>query len=160
VGIRKSIGAQRWQLSMQFLSEAIVLSLIALILAVLMAELTLPLVRDLSQRNLQLPLFTDPLLLVVVLLGTLVIGILSGLYPAAYLSTSQPVKVLKGSIQTGQGKGRLRNILVVTQFASAIFLMIATIFAVRQLRYMQQRDPGFSTAQVVTVSLDNITYGK
>jgi putative ABC transport system permease protein len=160
VGIRKSIGAQRWQLSMQFLSEAVLLSFIALVLAAVLAELFLPFVRNLSQRNLQLPLFENLPLLLAVVGGTLVIGILSGLYPAAYLSSFQPVKVLKGSIQTGKSKGRLRNILVVTQFASAVFLMIATIFAVKQLRYMQQRDPGFSTAQVVTVPLDDITSRK
>jgi putative ABC transport system permease protein len=160
VGIRKSIGAQRWQLSMQFLSEAVLLSFIALAMAIVLAKIFLPFVRDLSQRNLQLPLFENLPLLLAVLGGTLVIGVLSGLYPAAYLSSFQPVKVLKGSIQTGRSKGNLRNILVVTQFASAVFLMIATIFAVRQLRYMQQRDPGFSTAQVVTVPLDDVTYRK
>ncbi|MDP4214724.1 MAG: ABC transporter permease [Bacteroidota bacterium] len=160
VGIRKSIGAQRWQLSMQFLSEAVLLSFIALVLALVLAKLFLPFVRSLSQRNLQLPLFENLPLLLAVVGGTLIIGILSGLYPAAYLSSFQPVKVLKGSIQTGKSKGRLRNILVVTQFASAVFLMIATIIAVRQLRYMQQRDPGFSTAQVVTVPLDDVTSRK
>ena len=90
----------------------------------------------------------------------IIIGILSGLYPAAYLSAFQPVTVLKGSIQTGRNKSLLRNILVVTQFASAIFLMIATIFAVKQLRYMQSRDPGFNRDQVVTIPLDETTFSK
>ncbi len=71
-----------------------------------------------------------------------------------------PVKVLKGSIQTGKNKSSLRNILVVAQFSSAIFLMIATIFAVQQLNYMQHRDPGFSRSQVVNIPFDEITYKK
>jgi putative ABC transport system permease protein len=67
---------------------------------------------------------------------------------------------LKGSIQTGKNKSLLRNTLVVAQFSSAIFLMIATIFAVKQLNYMQDRDPGFNRDQVVTIPLDQISYRK
>jgi putative ABC transport system permease protein len=159
VGVRKSLGAHRWQLGLQFISESIILSLIALVLAIILVELSLPYVNHLSQRSLQLPL-NSIWLFVFIIIGTTTIGVLSGLYPAAYLSAFQPVKVLKGSIQTGRNKSHLRNILVVTQFASAIFLMIATIFGVRQLNYMQDRDPGFSRDQVVNVSLDDITYRK
>ena len=84
-------------------------------------------------------------------------GILAGLYPAAYLSSFIPVKVLKGSSNSGHNKSLLRNVLVVGQFASAIFLMIATIFAVRQLNFMQSHDAGFNREQVVTIPLDGIT---
>ena len=160
VGIRKSVGALRWQLSIQFISESIILSLFALILAIIFVELFLPYVNELSQRSLQLPLFTNMSLLLSIISGTVIIGVLSGLYPSAYLSSFQPVKVLKGSIQTGKSKGSIRNILVVVQFSSAIFLMIATIFAVKQLRYMQHLDPGFNREQVVTIPLDEITYKK
>lgn len=160
VGIRKSVGAFRWQLSMQFISESIILSLIALILAIGLVELCLPFINNLSQRNLQFPLFSTPWLLLILVVTTIGIGILSGLYPAAYLSAFQPVKVLKGSIQTGRNKSFLRNTLVVVQFASAIFLMISTVFAVRQLKFMQQRDPGFSKEQVVTIPLDRYSSEK
>ena len=160
VGIRKSIGAQRFQLGVQFIAETVLLSLIALVLALGLVELALPYINHLSQREIRLPFWNHPLLLVYVLLGTILVGILSGLYPAAYLSSFQPVKVLKGSIQTGKNKGLMRNILVVGQFASAIFLMIATIFVVRQLTYMQHRDPGFNRDQVMTIPLDEITYKK
>ncbi len=160
VGIRKSIGAQRFQLLGQFMGETILLSLFALVLAVTLVELALPYVRNLSQRQLELNLFSDPSTLLVMLAGTILVGFISGLYPATYLSSFQPVKVLKGSPQTGKNKGTLRNILVVGQFASAIFLMIATIFVVRQLNFMQSQDPGFTREQVMTLPLDNITYGK
>lgn len=160
VGIRKSIGAHRRQLSMQFISESVILSFIAMLIAIILVELCLPYVNNLSGRHLTLPLFTNVWVLLFVIAGIMVIGILSGLYPAAYLSAFQPVKVLKGSVQTGRNKSTLRNVLVVTQFASAIFLMIATIFAVKQLRYMQSRDPGFSREEVVTIPLDETTYGK
>jgi len=160
VGIRKSVGAHRRQLSIQFISESVILSLFALVLAVVLVKLFLPYINNLSQRNLQFPLFSNVGFLSSVIVATAIIGVLSGLYPAAYLSAFHPVKVLKGSIQTGRNKSLLRNTLVVAQFSSAIFLMIATIFAIKQLRFMQDRDPGFNREQVVTISLDETTYGK
>jgi putative ABC transport system permease protein len=160
VGIRKSIGALRSQLGIQFLGETVLLSLIALVFAAGLVLLALPYVNELSQRELGSVLLNNKWLLAAVVLGTILVGILSGLYPAAYLSSFQPVKVLKGLSLTGRNKGRLRNILVVGQFASAIFLMIATIFVFRQLNYMQQRDPGFNRDQVLTIGLDQMTSRK
>jgi putative ABC transport system permease protein len=160
VGIRKSIGALRSQLGAQFLGETVLLSLIALVFAAGLVALALPYVNDLSQRELGSVLIHNRGLLAAVVLGTIIVGILSGLYPAAYLSSFQPVKVLKGLSLTGKNKGRLRNILVVGQFACAIFLMIATIFVFRQLNYMQQRDPGFKRDRVLTIELDQMTSRK
>lgn len=160
VGIRKSIGALRLQLSLQFIGETVLLAFIALIIALVLVELAMPLVNNLSQRQLHLPIsFSNPTLYYIIG-GTALVGILSGLYPAAYLSSFQPVKVLKGAIQVGKNKGALRNVLVVTQFFIAIFLMIATIFVVRQLNFMQSKDPGFNRDQVVTVSMDGMTNKK
>jgi len=160
VGIRKSIGAHRFQLGLQFIVETLLLSLIALFIALILVELALPYVNHLSQRSLRLPIFSDLPFLLAVLSGTVLVGLLSGLYPAAYLSSFQPIKVLKGSVQTGRDKATLRNILVVSQFTSAIFLMIATIFVVRQLNFMRQKDPGFNRDQMLTVSMDGITSKK
>jgi putative ABC transport system permease protein len=160
VGIRKSVGAQRFQLSLQFIGETVLLSMVALLLAVVLVQLVLPYLNNLSQRNLRLPFFNNPLLLLYVFLGTVIVGVLSGIYPAVYLSSFQPIKVLKGSVQVGRNKGVLRNVLVVAQFTSAIFLIITTIFALRQLNYMQGRDPGFARDQVVNIPLDEITYKK
>ncbi|HMH21119.1 MAG TPA: ABC transporter permease [Puia sp.] len=160
VGVRKSIGAQRIQLAIQFISETLLLSLIALVFAAVLVQLSLPYINKLSQRSLHFHVFSDLRLLLSLIGGTLVLGILSGIYPAAYLSSFQPIKVLKGSFETGRNKGTLRNILVVGQFTSAIFLMIATVFVVRQLSYMQERDPGFSRDQVMTIPLDQMTYKK
>ncbi|MFT3935015.1 MAG: ABC transporter permease [Chitinophagaceae bacterium] len=160
VGIRKTIGASRWQLSIQFISESVILSLVALLLAVGMVKLFLPYVNSLSQRHLDLPFFTNGIVFITIVAGTVLVGILAGLYPAAYLSSFIPVKVLKGSSSSGHNKSLLRNVLVVGQFASAIFLMIATIFAVRQLNFMQSHDAGFNREQVVTVPLDGMTNKK
>ncbi|MES2110894.1 MAG: ABC transporter permease [Bacteroidota bacterium] len=157
VGIRKSIGAQRVQLALQFLGETVMLSLIALVFAVVLVEIALPFINSLSRRELTLPIFSNPGLTLIIIVCTAIVGLLSGIYPAAYLSGFQPVKVLKGSVQTGKNKGMLRNILVVGQFTSAIFLMIATVLVVKQLNFMQTKDPGFSREQVVTVPLNMVT---
>ena len=160
VGIRKTIGASRWQLSAQFIGESVILSLIAMFLAVLMVKLFLPYVNNLSLRHLELPFFSSGKVFATIVSGTILVGILAGLYPAAYLSSFVPVKVLKGSSNSGYNKSLLRNVLVVGQFASAVFLMIATIFALRQLNFMQSHDAGFNRDQVVTIPLDGITNKK
>lgn len=160
VGVRKSIGAHRWQLSAQFLSESVIVTFLATVLAVIFTYLALPAVNHLSQRTLSLPLFSSPYAIPLLIVGALFIGVLSGLYPAAYLSAFQPVKVLKGAIQTGRNKSLLRNVLVVAQFSSAIFLIVATLFAVKQLTFMEKKDPGFNKEQVLTLSLNRITFKK
>ena len=156
VGIRKSIGAYRFQLAAQFLGETVMLALIALVFAVVLVELALPYINSLSDRELSLPIFRNFGTTLIIIACTVVVGLLSGIYPAAYLSGFNPVKVLKGSVNTGKNKGLLRNVLVVGQFTSAIFLMIATVLVVKQLNFMQHKDPGFSRDQVITVSLNMV----
>lgn len=159
VGIRKTIGAERYQLAGQFLGESVLLSLIALIIAIVIVKLSLPAINNLSQRQLELPL-TDLSLILSIVGATIIVGIFAGLYPAGYLSSFKPVRVLKGSLQTGRSKSTLRNTLVVGQFTGAILLIIGTVFAMRQLRYMQTKDPGFNRDQVMIIPLNRVTSGK
>ncbi|MGZ3874076.1 MAG: ABC transporter permease [Mucilaginibacter sp.] len=160
VGIRKSIGAYRFQLAIQFLGETVILALIALVFAVALVEIALPYINSISQRDITLPIFNNFGVVLIIIGCTIIVGLISGIYPAAYLSGFQPIKVLKGTIETGKNKGLLRNVLVVGQFTSAIFLMIATVLVVKQLRFMQHKDPGFNREQVVTVSLSSVTPAK
>ncbi len=153
IGVRKASGASRGQLYFQFISESILISLIAMALAVMIVFLTLPFLNEFSQRKLEFPLFSDPLFLISILFGAIAVGVVSGIYPAVYLSSFQPVKVLKGSAESGKRKSDFRNVLVVVQFSCAIFLIISTFFATRQVRYMQEKDLGFSHEQVVTVPI-------
>jgi putative ABC transport system permease protein len=159
VGIRKTVGAGRYQLASQFLGESVLLSVMAFIIAIIIVKLSLPAITNLSQRQLELPL-TNLLLLLAILLCTIIVGVFAGLYPAAYLSSFKPIRVLKGSVQTGKGKSTLRNALVVGQFTGAILLIIGTVFALRQLRYMQTKDPGFNRDQVMILPLNRVTSGK
>jgi putative ABC transport system permease protein len=160
VGIRKSIGAHRFQLGTQFLGETVLLALIALFLAIILVFLVLPYIENLSQRNLKTLIPEHPGLIISILAGTVFVGLISGIYPAIYLSSFQPTKVLKGSAGTGNKKSNFRNILVVGQFVSAIFLIISTIFVLRQFNYMKTQDPGFVRDQIVTIPLDGVTYKK
>ncbi|TDB62740.1 ABC transporter permease [Arundinibacter roseus] len=152
VGIRKSIGAQRFQLAGQFIGESVLIALSSLVVAVGIIKLSLPFINQFSERKLMFSLFSDIILLVTMITGTILVGIFSGLYPAIYLSSFQAAKVLKGTIQ--QGKSTFRNTLVVVQFSWAVALIIGTGFALKQLRFMQEKDPGFQKDQVILVPLD------
>jgi putative ABC transport system permease protein len=153
VGIRKSIGASRLQLGLQYIGESVLLSLIALVMACWIVSVVLPYIDKLSGRALSPILLVHPGLLVAVFSGTILLGVLSGLYPAIYLSSFKPAKVLKSGGDTGKTKSTFRNILVIGQFSSAIFLVIGTVFVFRQLNYMETRDPGFDRDQMITVHL-------
>lgn len=161
VGVRKSIGAGRIQLAMQFLGETVLLSLIALVFACVLVTLAIPFINSLSQRDISLPLHDNKMLIGVVFISTVLVGIISGIYPALFLSSFQPVKVLKGALTSvGGNKVPLRNILVVGQFTSAVILMIATVLVIRQLKFMQKKDPGFNRDQIVNVPLGLIPQNK
>ena len=160
VGIRKSIGAQRFQLGFQFLGETMMLSIIALLISMVFVFLALPFIENLSERNLKPLLWQHPGLLICIIGGSVLVGLVSGMYPAFYLSSFQPSKVLKGDKASGNKNSNFRNFLVVGQFVSAIFLIIATIFVFRQFNYMQHHDPGFIRDQVLTISLNRVTYQK
>ena len=153
IGIRKASGSGRFQLGMQFLGESVMLSFFALLIALPFVFLLLPYVNELSQRKLEFSIFRQPALLLSLVCGAIVVGLISGLYPAAYLSSFNAATVLKGTIQTAGKKMSFRNILVVGQFAGAIFLMIATVLTVRQLNFMQKANIGFDRDQVITIPL-------
>jgi putative ABC transport system permease protein len=152
VGTRKVVGANRIQLIGQFLGESIILSLISFILALLFVELALPGFSNLAQVDIRLPL-TDHLLLLGLLLITVTTGIVSGIYPALYLSSFHPIKVLKESLSTGQKKAKFQKTLVVTQFAVAIILMIATAFVFKQLDLVRTKDMGFDKENVIYIPM-------
>ncbi|MEH6304626.1 ABC transporter permease [Olivibacter sp. CPCC 100613] len=155
IGVRKSTGAKRGQLYFQFIGESIFLCLIALLLAIGMVKLMLLYVNHISLRAISFPLFATPGLFFSLLFGAILLGGLAGLYPAAYLSSFKPTIVLKGKASRIKGKAFFRNLLVVGQFACAIALMSSTLIAIKQLRFMQKKDLGFTREQIVTVSLDN-----
>jgi putative ABC transport system permease protein len=153
VGIRKIAGSLKRQLIGQFLGESILLSLLALVLAVGLIQAALPLYRNLTGKALGLAYFSDPLVLPGLVGLALAVGFLAGLYPAFFLTSFNHADVLKGSPLAGKGRGSLllRHGLVVFQFAMSVLLIIGSLVIGRQLEFIKNRRLGFDKEQVVVV---------
>lgn len=151
VGVRKVIGAKRLQLIYQFLAEAFLTIGIACILALVMAELLLPILNKVADATFNIP-FKQPLFWGAISVFTLIMTLLSGFYPAFILSSFRSVQVLKGFFAIRSGK-LFRQSLVVGQFMFSIILVIATLVIYRQLLYVQHKTLGFDTEQLMYVKL-------
>ncbi|MFZ2053013.1 MAG: ABC transporter permease [Candidatus Aminicenantales bacterium] len=151
VGIRKTVGSTANALKGQFISEAVFLSVLAVVVSLPIIEMILPFFNNLTGKDLHIPYLTNALTLPLLLGIGLAVGLLAGVYPAFYLSSFHPVAVLKGE-SSGKGKRSwMRNALVVFQFSVSIVLIIGTLVVDRQLRYIQNRNLGFSRDQVVII---------
>ncbi len=154
VGVRKVIGAYRSQLINQFLSESMLLALLAVPLALALAYVALPLIAPLMERPLSLHLFEDGLLLAALGGGVVLIGLLAGSYPALFLSRFHPVRVLSSHGRSmGRGGLMLRRLLVIFQFTVAMVLFVATAVMIFQLDYIQNKRLGFDQEHVVSFSI-------
>ncbi len=159
VGIRKVAGAYRKQLIGQFLSESLVLALIALVIALFLVYLLLPDFNNLAGKSMSFDLFAKPGLILSILGVTVLIGLLSGSYPAFFLSSFAPVKVLKGSGgNRGKKGGTLRKVLVVVQFAIAIVMIIGTLVVSDQLSFLRNKDMGFHKDNMVVLELQDSAF--
>ena len=153
VGVRKAIGASRRNLMYQFWGEALMTTLLALILGVALAEAFRPLFNTLAGIPLT---FTFDAWTALVLAGlTLLIGLVAGSYPAAVLSGFRPVEVLTGKLRLGGDTSLLRRSLVVVQFALSIFLIASTLLMARQLDFIRTKNLGFDKEQVVVLQTSN-----
>ncbi len=148
VGLRKVAGAHKSDLILQFLSEAVLLACLALMLALVLVELALPVFNDIAQKNLDLSL-TDWKMLSYSLFLMVITGILSGAYTAFYISHFQPVKVLKGVLKSGRGSMRFRRILVVAQFTLSIGITICMFFLFQQIEYVRTKNLGYDKNNVL-----------
>lgn len=149
VGIRKTMGAHKYQLVRQFLAESIVMALLATTLAYIVAYFGFPIFRELSGKDLQATILFDPALLLLLLIVAILVGIISGSYPAFYLSSFNPINILQARLGSKKGGGMLRSTLVVFQFAISIFLMISTMVIYQQLQFMQNKKLGYDTEKIV-----------
>lgn len=151
VGVRKTIGADRKQLIFQFLGETIFLTLISIILSLVLTVLLLPWLNEFTGKNIGYSVFSNPTVILIFLLLTIIVGILAGLYPALVLSNFRPVKVLKGSAGD-QEPGKiplLRHGLVVLQFSMSVLLIISAIVVFNQVNYLHNKDLGFNKDQIM-----------
>jgi putative ABC transport system permease protein len=155
VGVRKVLGSSRKYLIAQFLSESIMVTLAATIIAVFAAWAILPLFNQIAGKSLAITAHTFTWLLPAMLIIIIVVGVLAGSYPAFFLSAFQPIHVLKGKLSTGFKGGFLRSFLVVFQFSISIFLIVGTIVIYNQLTYIRNKDLGFNRSQVLIIKNAN-----
>lgn len=150
VGIRKSIGANKSELLMQFIMESVLLSWIAMISAILLVQLLLPFFNQLTEKSISLNL-SDPIFLIGLIAITLMTGVLAGAYPAFILSRFNPLNVLKGdnrSLLTGKG---LRRVLVVAQFSTSAILVVGSIAIYQQINFISERNLGFDKENILVI---------
>jgi putative ABC transport system permease protein len=151
VGVRKTLGSNKIELIRQFLVESGLVSFLSLALALVLALIALPFFNTLADKDISIP-FKSPIFWLILLGSVAVLGLFSGSYPAFFMSGFKPVKVLKGGGQSSVGGGKIRNSLVVFQFAISVFLIVSTLVVYQQLTYIQGKDLGFSKDQVLIVN--------
>ncbi len=151
IGIRKAAGSTRRMLVWQFLSESVMLSLVALAFALILVELALPWFNRTMELNLSMGSPYNYYLVPMLILLALFIGLFSGSYPAVYLSRYRPVEAIKGHHKGGKHEGLFRKILVIFQFAISVAIIISTLVVSGQLRYMLSKELGFNQEQLIVL---------
>jgi putative ABC transport system permease protein len=151
IGIKKVVGSGRLQLINQFLGESVFLSFISMLVALLLVELFTPAFNNISGKQLQLQYFSTWYTIPLLLLASMFVGFMSGSYPAFYLASFEPVRVLKGKLQSGMKSSRLRGALVVFQFLIAIVLFVSTFTVQRQMNYINRKDLGMDPGNVMVI---------
>jgi putative ABC transport system permease protein len=152
VGVRKSIGAMRSKLIIQFLSESMIYSFISTVLALAIIGLVFPAFNTLAGKNLEFTVIMQPAVLISVAGFALVTGLIAGSYPAFYLTSFNPIHVLKGKVAIGLKNSSLRNSLIVFQFMISIALILGSMVVYMQLKYMQNKDMGFDKENIIVVN--------
>jgi len=148
VGLRKVIGGTRKQLFFQFLGESVIVTLIAMILALALFEVALPYLNDFLQKNITLNLIENYKFTIFITITSILVGIMAGLYPAAILSRFNPISVIQGNFKSSSKGVLLRRILVVGQFAVSIALIIAVFIVIQQIEYLNSIDLGYNREDV------------
>jgi putative ABC transport system permease protein len=148
VGVRKAIGSQRKDLIIQFLTESILITFIAFVLSIILVQLAIPYFNTLTESSISIP-YASPIFWVVMLGYVLFTGLMAGSRPAFYLSSFNPVQVLKGSIKVGKAASLPRKILVIIQFSCSIALIISTIIIYQQIQHAKDRPTGYSIDRLV-----------
>ncbi|MCU7548574.1 ABC transporter permease [Chitinophagaceae bacterium LB-8] len=152
VGVRKAIGSMRYQLISQFLSESFLVVVLAFVLAVIIVATSLSWFNELSDKRITMPL-ANPYFWLISLVFIIITSLLSGSYPALYLSSFNPVKVLKGTFRVGRFASLPRQILVVLQFTVSIALICGTIIVYRQIQHAKNRPVGYDRNSLLMIQI-------
>lgn len=153
VGIRKAIGSLRWQLIKQFFAESYLVVLLAFVFSLILVALLLPMFNEVAGKKIGIP-WESPVFWFFNLVFILVTGLLSGSYPALYLSSFQPLKVLKGTFRVGKLASVPRKVLVVTQFTVSIMLIIGTVIVYQQIQHAKNRPIGYTRNGLINLGME------
>ncbi len=156
IGVRKTLGSSKGNLVRQFLVESVLVSLISMILAVTLLELTIPFFNKLTYKSFELSYLSDWYIIPGFILFSLITGVVAGSYPAFFLSSFKPVSVLKGETGAGDRTTVLRKVLVVAQFTITIALFAATFIVSGQLRFISLKDPGYAKEGLLVLKRTHI----
>jgi putative ABC transport system permease protein len=157
VGIRKSLGSLKGQLIYQFLSESFLVVCLAFILSLLLILLSLSWFNELADKNISIP-FSNPFFWIFNIIFIVLTALLAGAYPAFYLSSFQPLKVLKGMFRVGRFAALPRKVLVVVQFTVSVTLIIGTIVVYKQIMFAQNRPVGYNKEGLITIPKNDPSY--
>lgn len=152
VGVRKVVGSDRGQLISQFLGESLLVAFLALVIAILLVVLTLPLFNEIADKRISI-LWVSPWFWLSCISFCLFTGLLAGSYPALYLSSFHPVKVLKGTFRVGRFAAIPRKVLVVVQFTVSVFLIVGTLVVFRQIQFVKDRPLGYDRKGLLTIPM-------
>ncbi|HEY0656259.1 MAG TPA: ABC transporter permease [Chryseosolibacter sp.] len=152
VGMRKVMGSMKSALIGQFVTESVLTCAAAMIVAIAITVIIFPFFNELTGKPLQLSVLYTPEVITTLVVVTLIVGVLSGSYPAFYLSAFQPVSVLKGKLNASGKRSGFRNALVVFQFAASVLLITGTLIVFRQLQYIQHKDVGYNRQQLLIIN--------
>ncbi|HYF66902.1 MAG TPA: ABC transporter permease [Ohtaekwangia sp.] len=152
VGLRKTLGSLRGQMIVQFLSESFIYSLVAVLLALIACYTLLPSFNLLTGKELGMGVFASPLFIGCLLFLVILVGLIAGSYPAFYLTSFNPVEVLKGKVRAGMKSKGVRSSLVVCQFGLSIFLIIFTSVVYQQIRFMQDKNIGLDKENILIIN--------
>jgi putative ABC transport system permease protein len=153
VGMRKVVGAKRFQLIGQFLGESLLVTLVSLGLALVIARFAIPLINDVTGIALDFGQLSDPVIVFGLIAGSMVVGLAAGVYPALVLSAFRPISTIKGRQKTGTSSFAMRNGLVVVQFAISILLIIGTLIMSKQFQFMKNQHLGFEKDQKLVLPI-------
>jgi len=153
VGIRKVVGANRRNLTSQFLGESILMTTASFFIALLLVKITLPYLDTILEKKLEINFSENPLLILLLLVIAVFIGIIAGIFPALVLSSFKPANILKGKFHTGRAGVVLRKILVVFQFVITTSLIVGVLIVIAQINFLQSRDMGYHREQVLMIPI-------
>ncbi len=153
VGIRKAIGSLRWQLIKQFFAESYLVVLLAFVFSLILLALLLPMFNEVAGKKISIP-WQSPAFWLFNLVFIFITGLLSGSYPALYLSSFQPLKVLKGTFRVGKLASVPRKVLVVTQFTVSVMLIIGTVIVYQQIQHAKNRPIGYTRNGLINLGME------